>query len=414
MSDFREDSLENLLLPPVSGSRPAGGVNYSGEIPSVGGENINMDGGIRFYPVKKVSREYFDSMPRGHLNDLDVLINKDGANTGKSAIYRNSPYSNASVNEHVFILRGKSDRLDQEYLHYLLQLPSVKHTVSTKITGSAQPGLNSTFIKNFRVLIAPLPEQKKIASILTSVDEVIENTQKQIDKLQDLKKATMNELLTKGIGHTEFKDSELGRIPKSWEVKRLEDLVNPERPITYGIVQAGPHVESGVPYIRVSDMKSNKLQSKDMLRTSNEIASKFARSRVQEGDIVYALRGDIGKVLTVPKNLEGANLTQGTALISKSDNIDTGFFIWCFNGEAIQKQTKDLAKGSTFAEMTLGNLKGLKTVFPPIEEQVEIATILNACEDSIYKKTNKLSQTQSLKKSLMQDLLTGKVRVQVN
>jgi type I restriction enzyme S subunit len=57
----------------------------------------------------------------------------------------------------------------------------------------------------------PLPEQKKIASILTSVDEVIENTQKQIDKLQDLKKATMNELLTKGIGHTEFKDSELGQ-----------------------------------------------------------------------------------------------------------------------------------------------------------------------------------------------------------
>ena len=67
-------------------------------------------------------------------------------------------------------------------------------------------------------LFPPLPEQKKIASILTSVDEVIENTQKQIDKLQDLKKATMNELLTKGIGHTEFKDSELGRIPKSWEV----------------------------------------------------------------------------------------------------------------------------------------------------------------------------------------------------
>ena len=71
------------------------------------------------------------------------------------------------------------------------------------------------------ILIPPLPEQKKIASILTSVDEVIENTQKQIDKLQDLKKATMNELLTKGIGHTEFKDSELGRIPKSWEVRSL-------------------------------------------------------------------------------------------------------------------------------------------------------------------------------------------------
>ena len=79
--------------------------------------------------------------------------------------------------------------------------------------------VDKSFIEKLEFSIPPLPEQKKIASILTSVDEVIENTQKQIDKLQDLKKATMNELLTKGIGHTEFKDSELGRIPKSWEVQ---------------------------------------------------------------------------------------------------------------------------------------------------------------------------------------------------
>jgi restriction endonuclease S subunit len=80
-------------------------------------------------------------------------------------------------------------------------------------------------LRETEFLTPPLPEQKKIASILTSVDEVIENTQKQIDKLQDLKKATMNELLTKGLGHTEFKDSELGRIPKSWEVIALAELL---------------------------------------------------------------------------------------------------------------------------------------------------------------------------------------------
>ena len=306
------------------------------------------------------------------------------------------------------------DNADMRYLHQALSSDWFQNYVDNLSSGTGQKETSETQILEILIPLPTLSEQKKIASILTSVDEVIENIQKQIDKLQDLKKATMNELLTKGIGHTEFKDSELGRIPKSWEVKSIEQLVNSERPVTYGIVQAGPHVESGVPYIRVSDMKSNRLQSKDMLRTSNEIASKFARSRVQEGDIVYALRGDIGKVLIVPKNLEGANLTQGTALISKSDNIDTGFLIWCFNGEEIQKQTKDLAKGSTFAEMTLGNLKRLKTVLPPIEEQVEIASILNACERSIDKKTLKLLQTQALKKSLMQDLLTGKVRVQVN
>ena len=80
------------------------------------------------------------------------------------------------------------------------------------------------FCHNLPLEIVPLPEQREIASILTSVDGVIENTQKQIDKLQDLKKATMNELLTKGIGHTEFKDSELGRIPKGWGVSALGTL----------------------------------------------------------------------------------------------------------------------------------------------------------------------------------------------
>ena len=66
-----------------------------------------------------------------------------------------------------------------------------------------------------------MAEQQKIASILTSVDEVIEKTEAQISKLQDLKKGMMQELLTKGIGHTEFKDSPVGRIPKGWEVVKL-------------------------------------------------------------------------------------------------------------------------------------------------------------------------------------------------
>ncbi len=196
MSDFIKTTLEEVLLDPISGSRPKGGVNAEGDIPSLGGENITMNGGINFYPVKKITYEFFRSMSRGHLQELDVLINKDGANTGKSGIYRNSPYRNAAVNEHLFVLRGKEGALEQEYLHYFLQLPSVKAILETKITGSAQPGLNSGFIKNFPVELAPLPEQKKIASILTSVDEVIENTQKQIDKLQNLKKSLMQELLT--------------------------------------------------------------------------------------------------------------------------------------------------------------------------------------------------------------------------
>src|SRR5690606_10189467 len=73
--------------------------------------------------------------------------------------------------------------------------------------------------------LPPLPEQQKIASILSSVDDVIEKTRAQIDKLKDLKTGMMQELLTKGIGHTEFKDSPVGPIPSKWEVHRIGDLL---------------------------------------------------------------------------------------------------------------------------------------------------------------------------------------------
>ena len=181
MSKMIKKSLHEILHEPISGSRPKGGVSLEGDIPSLGGENITMSGEISFYPVKKITTEFFESMKRGHLRNLDVLINKDGANTGKSSIYRNSPYPKATINEHLFILRGIEDKLDQEYLHYLIQSSSVKKILETKITGSAQPGLNSTFVQNFPVEITSLPEQKKIASILNSVDDVIEKTQSQIN-----------------------------------------------------------------------------------------------------------------------------------------------------------------------------------------------------------------------------------------
>ena len=294
MSEFIKTSLEHVLHDPISGSRPKGGVNYEGEIPSLGGENVTMQGGLNLAAVKKISSDFFNSMSRGHLKNLDVLINKDGANTGKTTIYRNSPFLDAAVNEHLFILRGREGKLDQEYLHYLLQLSSIRAIIEKKITGSAQPGLNGTFVKNFPIELAPLPEQKKIASILTSVDEVIETTQKQIDKLQDLKKATMNELLTKGIGHTEFKDSELGRIPKSWEVVELTSRC---KRVCVGFVGTCEpfYRNEGIPLIRTGNLRNGILDLGNTKFVTREFHEKEKKSQLNAGDLLIARHGDFGQ-----------------------------------------------------------------------------------------------------------------------
>ena len=127
--------------------------------------------------------------------------------------------------------------------------------------GGAQPNISGEQIESIVTDIPPLPEQKKIATILTSVDTVIEKTQAQIDKLNDLKTGMMQELLTKGIGpdgkpHTEFKDSPVGRIPVGWEVYRLADCCEK---MTNGYVGQTRDIYAtrGIPYVLCQNVRPN-------------------------------------------------------------------------------------------------------------------------------------------------------------
>ena len=124
---------------------------------------------------------------------------------------------------------------------------------------------------------------------------------------------------------TGYKQTEVGVIPEDWEVADLEGAC--AETITYGIVQCGPHIENGVPYIRVSDMNGPNLDVSGMLRTSQAIATRFSRSQVKECDVVYALRGQIGEVRIIDKSVAGANLTQGTARLSPSDRVHSSYLL---------------------------------------------------------------------------------------
>ena len=387
MSDLIKKSLHEVIHDPINGARPKGGASSEGDIPSFGGENITMIGGIEFYPVKKVRNDFFDGMKRGHLRDLDVLINKDGANTGKSAIYRNSPYERACINEHLFILRGLDGHLNQIYLHYLLQSPGVRKTLERKITGSAQPGLNSSFCQNFPIEIVPLPEQKKIASILTSVDEVIENTQKQINKLQDLKKATMNELLTKGIGHAEFKNSELGRIPKSWKTGRFGQFIT---------LQRGHDLP-------VQDRCKGDIP----IYGSNGIVGYHNKTQIEAGGVVTGRSGSIGDVYFEKSNYWALN----TTLYVKDFHENDKEFVSCF---LKYFQLERFSTGTGVPTLNRNDVHNQVIAFPDFQEQLAICEVMASIISPLGNLEKKLNQTQSLKKSLMQDLLTGKVKVKVN
>ena len=310
---------------------------------------------------------------------------------------------------------NEDDYLDDNYKAYAFKEDTTYEYFLKRATGSTRFTLSLPSFNELEVLAPPLPEQKKIASILTSVDEVIENTQKQIDKLQDLKKATMNELLTKGIGHTEFKDSELGRIPKSWEVQPLRGL---STKVGSGVTPRGGssvYQDHGIIFIRSQNVHFDGLMLDDVAYISEQIHAGMKGSMVCGGDVLLNITGaSIGRCTVVPNDFPEGNVNQHVCIIRPINSLYNKFLgIW-LSSDYGQDQIMRFQAGGNREGLNFEQIRSIKIPVPSIQEQEKASEVVDSIQVLISEVQSKLTQTQSLKKSLMQDLLTGKVRVTVN
>ncbi len=205
-----------------------------------------------------------------------------------------------------------------------------------------------------------------------------------------------------------YKQTEVGVIPEEWHVSSLQDAC--QEAITYGIVQCGPHIRGGVPYVRVSDMDKPELDVDGMLRTTPAIAARFSRSTVQSGDLVYALRGKLGEVRQVGRSVAGANLTQGTARLSPREGVISNYFKWAMRSSRVVRQAEIEAKGTTFREITLADLRRICLPIPHIPEQRAIAAALSDVDALLGGLERLIAKKRGIKQAAMQQLLTGQTR----
>ena len=328
------------------------------------------------------------------ISNQDAIVMGDG---GVANIdFAKGKYSYSS---HNFGFFSNTKNIETKYIYRTIEqfLPVLDYK---GFVGSGIKNIDKSFLFDLYIQIPPLSEQKKITSILTSVDNVIKSTQKQIDKLQDLKKATMNEFLTKGIGHTEFKDSEFGRVPKSWEVKTVGESCSIKNTLRYPISrEEREKIHGNYPYYGPTGILD------------------FINEYRLDGE--YTLIGEDGdhfiKFYEKPQSIHisgkfnvnnHAHILEGNALVSA--RWIYWFFLHRYIGPALTRQ------GAGRYKLNKDSLQKLEIAVPPVMEQTVIDEKLTSFDILIYSKKRKLSQTQSLKKSLMQDLLTGKVRVKVN
>jgi type I restriction enzyme S subunit len=286
------------------------------------------------------------------------------------------------------------------------------------------PGLNRHEAYAMTVLVPPLSEQRRIAEILDSADEAIRATERVIAKLKQVKKGLLLDLLTRGLdenGHLrdpeahleQFKESALGRIPRSWKVYRLDDL-----PITYPNGNYGemyPRAEDftdrGVPFIRANNIKLGTVVSDEMRFISPELHAKLTRGHLKPGDVLITTRGELGNVALVPEQYFGANINAQLVIIRSTDTSISRWFFYSAQTNRFHRQIRELTTGTALKQLPASKLKQIQIVLPSENERSKIITLVNANDARIRAEEAKLAKLKQVKRGLMDDLLTGKVRV---
>ena len=271
-------------------------------------------------------------------------------------------------------------------------------------------------LNNFKIIVPTIKEQEKISSILSTVDEQIDNVDVLIKKNKELKKGLMQTLLTKGIGHTKFKKTEIGEIPEAWEVVKFFDFVDKiidfrgRTPKKLGMDWGNGNIQA----LSANNVKMGEIDfSLECYLASEELYKKWmSGNELAIGDILMTMEAPLGNIALVPDERKYI-LSQRVIALKTREFINNKFMKYMLMSDVVQNQLDKLSTGTTAKGINQKNLARVYVKIPVIQEQEKIASILSEVDKKIDGYENKKQKLEELKKGLMQQLLTGMIRVTV-
>jgi type I restriction enzyme S subunit len=189
-------------------------------------------------------------------------------------------------------------------------------------------------------------------------------------------------------------------------------LTDPLRPIVYGIVQAGPDIPDGVPYIKTGDVAD--LDPQRLSRTSKAIDATYRRARVGPGDIVIAMRASIGLPVVVPESLPTANLTQGTARVAPASGVHGPWLYQVLRTTLVQSQCRIRAVGTTYLTLNIWELRRVLIPTPPRAKQQALAFDVDHLEEQTDTAVCLRDRQEELLLERRQALITAAVTGQID
>lgn len=388
--------------------------------------------GIPITRIETIAHECIDTMRLGYiegvtdteieqyrLRDGDILFSHINSESqiGKSAIY-NSTLPLILHGMNLLLIRVNRNKCDAVYLNMLFKLYRAKGSfVALASRAVGQASVNQGRLRALEILLPPLPEQQKIAAVLSAVQEAREKTEDVIKATRELKKSLMKHLFTYGpvplneAENVPLKETEIGMIPEHWEVVQIGEIAAVQGGYAF---KSKDYIHEGVPLFKISNVSFGKVIWDDISFLPVDYIKTHTNYLLKQGDLVMAMTRPIVsegiKVARVSEQDVPCLLNQRVCRFKPKDKIIVEFLFQLLFNRHFIVLISDGALGSQQPNISANKIENIQIPLPPLPEQQQIAQILSAVDEKIEAEENKRKALEGLFKSLLSNLMTGKIR----
>jgi type I restriction enzyme, S subunit len=383
-------------------------------------------GRIDFDNVDHITQWRFDESPEIQLKESDVLLVKDGSTLGISSFVRWLP-GPTTVNGSIAVVRPNTS-LEGGYLFYCINGREFQKLIWLKRAGLGVPHLFQADLREFQISLPTRSEQRRIAEILTMVDEAMEHTEALVGKLEQMKAGLMHDLFTRGVtpdGHLRptrqeaphlYRQTPLGWLPKEWEVRPFRSVLSAN--LQNGYFKKPELVGRGYKLVNVSELYQPlgiDTDDADVERVDASPAD-FQRYGVVEGDLFFTRSSLVltgiahCNVMLKPHEptLFECHVIRAKPNLREADPAFLGLY---FQTASARRELMARAKHTTMTTISQPDILAVPILKPSLDEQKRISKSIAANMSAIHAEESLLAKLRQQKQGLMQDLLTGRVPV---
>ena len=410
MSDWRKTTLGEVATGFLSGGTPTTSRAdfWKGNIPWITskwlGDRLELTTGEKFVSEEAVKKTATKIVPKGSI----IFATRVGV--GKVGINR----IDLAINQDLAGVLIDNEKHDVKFLAYQLGIDSIQQYVAMNKRGATIKGITRDCLEQIRLNLPSLPEQKKIAHILSTVQRAIEAQERIIQTTTELKKALMHKLFTEGLRHEPQKQTEIGPVPESWEVVPLSNCAVVQTGIAKGRkVKAEEALE--VPYLRVANVQDGYLDLSEM-KTITIRKNEQQRFALQDGDVVLTEGGDfdkLGRGFIWHGQIDNCvHQNHVFAVRPDTSRISSEFFAYQSQSPYGKRYFLSVAhKTTNLACINTTKLKAFPVLLPPKDQQKDIVDACSSIDGKIRIARSKRTQLQDLFRTLLYELMTAKTRV---